>query len=140
MLFGGSGSKIQMMERQAVLTVSTPNPVTATKYTVLDTTSNVEIVSICSQVTWAVTQPSPIDVTTTIDGVAIIYRKVDPVTATNYFARRLAYTDIQQLQGNDDYGTQYLDKGRSVKIEHEVVWATTQPNPLVTRLVYRKIP
>lgn len=135
----------RVFELQADAVVSQANPVTATKYTVLDTTKNVRIISIAAKITWAVTQPTPIVVTVTIDGVSYIFGKTDPVTATSYYPAigddQSEATAGMSVTGNCwAYGRPFMLEGRSVKVEIEVTWATTQPTPLVCRVKYAKIP
>ena len=47
-------------QHQADAVLSQANPVSATLYTVLGTTANVRILTIDTNVTWAVTQPTPL--------------------------------------------------------------------------------
>jgi len=125
---------------QADAVLSQANPVSGTKYTVLDTTKNVRIISIAAMITWATTQPTPLEVHITIDGVAITVSKTDPVTATPYEVANkspesagLVFTSATQ-----EYRGLGILEGRSVKIEVEITWSTTQPTPLFCRVKYAK--
>lgn len=76
---------MRFYEHQADATLITATPVSGTKYTVLDTTTFVRLISIYSEIYWGVTQPTPLEVHLTVDGQAIIFIKADPVSGTDYF-------------------------------------------------------
>jgi len=107
-------------EHQADATLSQANPVSGTKYTVLDTTKNVRIISVSVQCTWTV-QPTPIEVHITIDGVSITVGFTDPVSATSYFfvndRSSLCVFTANRAQA-------FQLEGRSVKIEAEITGGT----------------
>ncbi len=133
-----------LYQHQADATLSQANPVSATLYTVLDTTKNVMIISIEIDITWAVTQPTPLEIVVTIDGVSTVFTVTNPVSATAYFAslNANAAASAQTLETTDRTATgrPFLLTGRSVKIEARITWAVTQPTPLVARVKYAKIP
>jgi len=138
----GSGAN-PMWKQQPDAVLSQANPVSGTKYTVLDTTKNVRIISIACDVTWATTQPTPLEIHVTIDGVAYNYYKADPVTATDYYAypHPEKAENVQQPMSStkaDISRRAFLMDGKSVKVEIEITWATTQPTPLVCRVKYAK--
>lgn len=127
-------------EHQADAYLSQANPVSATRYTVLDTTKNVRIISITAMVTWATTQPTPLKVYVTIDGQSIVHYKSDPVSAVQHEARFTA-SALPTSQPLVDVATSdgpFRYEGRSVKVEVEITWAVTQPTPLVCRVKYAK--
>ena len=133
-----------IFQHQADATLSQANPVSATLYTILDTTLNVRIISIETDITWATTQPTPLEIVVTIDGVSTIFTVTDPVSATAYFAslKADATANAQTLETTDRAasGRPFLLEGRSVKVEARITWATTQPTPLDVRVKYAKIP
>lgn len=139
----GDHKTYEVPKHQTDAVLSQANPVSGIKYTVLDTTKNVRIIGFSAKVTWAVTQPTPLEVHITIDGQTITYSVTDPVSATDYFP-----TAIQPQKVPTAYTLSTVDlfllyrafllEGRSIKIEVEITWATTQPTPLVCRVVYAK--
>jgi len=149
---GGSGARIQMMQQQADSVTIIAAPVSGTKYewrtgatgagAALGTQKNVKIISADALITWATTQPDPLEVHITIDGNAITHIMNNPVTANNYEAQisKHAAESGQALVAlnNDRYMNLY--EGRSVKIEVEITWATTQPTNLTMRVKWAKIP
>jgi len=128
-------------EIQADAYLSQANPVSGTKYIVLDTTKNVRVISICAWLTWATTQPTPLEVHVTIDGQVWTFSVTDPVSNSAYKANISASgSESNQVL---DAGTALshnlcLLEGRSVKVEVEITWAVTQPTPLVCRVKYAK--
>jgi hypothetical protein len=139
----GNVLKIAGYQHQADAVLSQDNPVSTTLYTVLDTTRNVRIIDIAANITWAVTQPSPLEVVVTIDGQTIVFGQINPVSATQYSPnpdaalaganQTLATTNFMPYRA-------FLLEGRSVKIQVRVTWAVTQPTPLECRVKYAKIP
>ena len=128
-------------KHQADAVLIQANPISGIKYTVLDTTKNVRIIGICAYITWATTQPTPLKVHLTIDGQNIIFTKVDPVSAAPYQAVHGIHITVgnQVLIDNTIEPTRsILLEGRSVKVEAEITWGTTQPTPLVCRVKYAK--
>jgi len=128
-------------QHQADAYLSQVNPVSAQWYTVLDTTANVRIIGIAARVTWAVTQPTPLQVRITIDGNVITHSITNPVSATVYHA----YIDSWEAEATQILSTtvysayrSFIYEGRSVKVEAAITWATTQPTPLVCRVKYAK--
>ena len=128
-------------KHQADAVLSQANPVSGTKYTVLDTTKNVRIISISVKCTWTV-QPTPLQVHVTIDGQTITYSKTDPVSASNYAPSIGSGTSpIGQLlsdAGSIAYNIMrsFLLEGRSVKIECEITAGTV--SNLTARVKYVK--
>lgn len=122
--------------------LSQANPVSTTLYTVLATTRNVRIISMSDFITWAVTQPTPLDIIVTIDGQTIIFVRDNPVSGTPYSATWQEYSaEVVQTQGPANANTpnrSFLLEGRSVKVEARVTWAVTQPTPLVYRVKWAK--
>jgi len=140
MLSGGSGARVQMFKHQADTVKTQANPVSGTKYTVLDTTNNVRIESIAVNVTWATTQPTPLEIHLTIDGQSYTASQTDPVSATNYIVTKTSAAAGFSMTTTDNVDTRaFLIEARSIKIETEITWATTQPTPLVVRVKYAKI-
>lgn len=128
----------RVFQQQADETLSQDDPVSGTKYTVLDTTVNARIGSIQVSVTWTV-QPDPLEIHLTIDGQAYIADLTNPVTATNYFVRREAATSSFDLDAADLSGYRaFLVEGRSMKIEAEITGGTV--SKLSARVKYAKIP
>ena len=129
---------------QADAAISQANPVSTTIYNVLPTTTNVRIYSINANITWATTQPTPMDIIMTIDGQTHQFRVVNPVTATDYVAVR----DYSQADTNQYAPTlaaselnrmpAFLIEGRSVRIDIRVTWATTQPTPMTCRVKWAR--
>jgi len=121
--------------------ISQVNPVSAQYYTVLDTTPNVRIISIHAKITWAVTQPTPLEVRVTIDGNLITYAVTNPVSGTDYHAQVTpGASEASQTLGttNPALYRPFLCEGRSVKVEVRITWAVTQPTPLACRVKYAK--
>lgn len=139
MMTGGSGSKIQMFQHQADATLSQANPVSGTKYTVLDTTKNVRIIAAFVQCTWTV-QPTPLEIHVTIDGQSITHLVGNPASATDYeTAMNLNSEAAQPLSAVGtrlNWGFDY--EGRSVKVEVEITGGTV--SNLAARVKYAKIP
>jgi hypothetical protein len=132
----------QVFQHQQDAYLSQANPVSAQKYTVLDTTNNVRLISIAAKITWATTQPTPLRVYVTIDGQTFTFEKANPVSGTTYYAFLYAgnSNDYQPLGTDDQTGRPFMLEGRSVKVEVQITWATTQPTPLECRVRYAKIP
>ncbi len=130
-------------QQQADAVLSQANPVSATLYTVLATNTNVQVISIAESITWAVTQPTPLEVVMTIDGLPITYLFTNPVSNTSYDAvRRSEGANTNQiLRPSADLVAQYtpfLLEGRSVSVQVRITWAITQPTPLVGRVKWAK--
>ena len=113
------------------------NPVSGTKYTVLDTVRNVRILSMGIMVTWTV-QPTPLELHGTIDGITYKWSKTNPVSATWYFpyvSPQLA-TNAQVLTNTLESEKAFYIDAKSVKIEAETTGGTS--NPLQCRVRYAK--
>lgn len=114
----------KLYEHQADATLSQANPVSGTKYTVLDTTKNVRIIAISVSCTWTV-QPTPLEIHITIDGVSYTAALTDPVSSTGYEVRWRA--DEAQPELSDtivSHQRAFLLEGRSVKVEAEITGGT----------------
>jgi len=110
---------------QADASLSQDNPISGTKYTVLDTTENVRIIDILASVTWTV-QPTPLEVHITIDGRSLALSVSNPATGTPYSP---AFLNIGNEQGSLSatlgLSTRpFFLEGRSVKIEAETTGGT----------------
>ena len=128
-------------EQQADAYLSQANPVSGTWYTVLDTTKNVRIISMNAGITWATTQPTPLEIRVTVDGNVLIFICINPVSATVYMAKITPQfgEDSQYLDAAENVTYRaFLLEGRSVKVEARITWATTQPTPLQCRVKYAK--
>jgi len=118
------------------------NPVSGTKYTVLDTTPNARIIDIFVEVIWTV-QPTPLEVHITIDGQALIITKTNPVSGTDYFAMVTSgeLVTVQPLLTDAELSSAhyrpFLLEGRSVKVEVETTGGTVQN--LNARVVYAAV-
>jgi hypothetical protein len=131
-------------KHQADATLSQANPVSTTLYTVLNTTRDVRLRSINANITWAVTQPTPLEIVVTIDGQTITYIGANPVSATEYEAKpNKQNSDTNQYLGvivNDVQSPGgFLLEGKSVRVQVRVTWAVTQPTLLVCRVKYAKL-
>ena len=127
-----------MWQQQDDATLNQANPVSGTKYTVLDTVYNARIKSISVTCTWTV-QPTPLEIHMTIDGVSITFTVTDPVSTTPYSA---AWLDDQPETAQDLVTVVYepsrlgLVEGQSVKIEAEITGGTV--SNLSARVKYAK--
>lgn len=105
------------------ITFSQANPVSGTKYTVLDTAANVRILGIYALVTWTV-QPNPLEVHITIDGQALVATQANPVSNTMYFVTKGAVTQFNMSVTDMSEYIAFLLEGRSVKVEVETTGGT----------------
>ena len=129
-----------LYQHQADATLSQANPVSATLYTVLDTTPNVRVISIAVSVVWTV-QPTPLEIVVTIDGQTIIWTFTNPATGTDYYAGvKAAFTPTTQPLDVNDLALYraFLLEGRSVKIEARTTGGTV--SALYAKVKYAKIP
>lgn len=135
--------RIKVPKHQADATLSQANPVSGTKYTVLDTTRNAEIIAISVQCTWTV-QPTPLEIHITKDGILNTHAFTNPATATPYSPIGPSVYDAA-----NDVVTQRLTaaysasdvhpfpiRGRTIKIEAEITGGTVQN--LTARVKYAK--
>lgn len=138
----GSGTPAKVPAQQADAAISQANPVSTTLYEVLPTTKNVRIISIAANITWATTQPTPLEVVVTIDGISFVFVQPNPVTATNYCAglsgEKAENAQIFFAAAAADQYRAFMLEGRSVRVQARVTWATTQPTPLVCRVKYAR--
>lgn len=119
------------------IATSQANPVSTTIYTVLSETVNVKILGISAAITWATTQPTPLDVIVTVDDYPILFTVANPVSASLYNAFQDEGYANGALATTVRLGTRpYLLEGKKVKIEIRITWATTQPTPLTYRVKY----
>jgi len=150
-MIGGSGSKIQMMQLQDDSVTIIAAPVSGTKYewrtgasgagAALGTQKNVRILGISIILTWATTQPTPLEIHFTIDGIAFTGSFANPVTATSYYITLRSFTASAVLSTIDSLpSSPFIVEGKSVKVECAITWATTQPTNLTMRVKWAKIP
>jgi len=138
-------------EHQADSVTIIASPVSGTKYewrtgesgagAALGTQKNVRIIGVQVIITWGVTQPTPIEAHLTIDGQPITYSKIDPVTGTGYYIREHTMNvapTAQSLSSTNLSTMAFTHEGRSVKLECEITWATTQPTNLTMRVKWAK--
>jgi hypothetical protein len=119
------------------------NPISTQLYDVLPTTTNVRILNMASMITWAVTQPTPLEIVVTIDGNTIIYSVANPVSLTAYFPAPRPF-DNEAAQSNvlnydEQRFTMPMLEGRSVRVQIRVTWAVTQPTLLIGRVKYARM-
>lgn len=140
-----SGEGLKQYQHQADAVISQANPVSTTLYTVLGTTPNVRILSIAATITWATTQPTPLEIVVTIDGNSLVYGIANPVSGFPYAPIHsvldASTPEANQRLGYPFGGTDFAPfplEGRSVKVEVRVTWGVTQPTPLVCRVKYAK--
>lgn len=118
-------------------TLNQSNPVSEQYYTALDTTANVQLVTVCAQTTGGTV--SVLDVKVIVDGEAINFSLASPVSTTLYKAALYMHDAagklVETTDGiNTDNGV--LIEGRSVKVEVAVTWSV-QPTPLKCWVRYR---
>jgi len=122
-------------EHQADATLSQANPTSGTKYTVLDTTKNVRLLSIEVACTWTV-QPTPLEAHISIDGQSYTAPFTDPVSAVYYeYALGGGAADVLTATAIQ-YNRAFLLEGRSVKVEVEITGGTV--SNLTARVKYAK--
>ena len=125
-------------EHQAEIVFIQLNPVSGTKYTMLDTTPNVRIIGLYVGVTWTV-QPSPLELYITIDGQTLKFAVDDPESVKPYYPSlesRYA-SDSQYLTLTELLKTMpFFLEGRSVKIEVEITGGTV--SRIDSRVLYAK--
>lgn len=126
-------------QQQADATLSQANPVSGTKYTVLDTTLYARIINIDLMITWTV-QPTPLECHVTIDGQARLFTTANPQSDHRY----TALIDTNPLVATDVLGIDllvlhrsFLLEGKSIKIEAETTGGTVQN--LEARVKYAKL-
>jgi hypothetical protein len=147
-LKASSGLNIQQIkdgltfQHQADAAISQANPVSGTLYEVLPATENVRIISILARIDWETTQPE-IWVKITIDGTVILHYSVAAVSAIaqavlRSYAVDEAWQPLAPLGGEEANRPAFIYEGRNVKVEAYVVWAVTQPTPLVCRVKWAK--
>lgn len=130
----------KVFQHQADATLSQANPVSGTKYTVLDTTKNVRIIGMMVRCTWTV-QPTPLEIHVTVDSQSITFQKIDPVSTISYFPAFNAFADsLNQILTDAAVGDtrSFLLEGRNVKVEVEISGGTV--SNLTARVQHAKIP
>ena len=130
--------RTQPPEYQADATLSQDNPVSGTKYVVLDTVKNVRIISIMIKVAWT-GQPSPLQVWVTIDGQLLEFTKANPETDVGYttVANPLGVGwELLKYDGYYGRSRAFFLEGRSVKVEVETTGGTV--SNLSARVKYAK--
>jgi hypothetical protein len=140
---GSLDRNADVFQEQVDASISQDDPVSTTIYPVLPTSMNVKIHSIEEEIIWAVTQPNPMQVRVTVDGITIIHSQVDPVSATPYYCRRIpGLGAINQLMTTDQAIAMNeaapLYEGRSVRVDCLIIWGVTQPTPLAVRVKWAK--
>ena len=129
-------------EHQADAYLSQYNPVSGQLYTVLDTTKNVRIIAANIKITWATTQPTPLELIITVDGQTLTFQVANPISIQAYYpifdASVPPSSEILTTPNTISSNRAFLLEGRSVKVEARITWATTQPTPLVCRVKYAK--
>jgi len=111
-------------KHQADVVFSQANPLSGTKYTVLNTTKNVRILGIQLVCTWTV-QPNPLECHITIDGQLLRAVRADPVSATKYYVEERMSSSNPCTTSTDLTGNKpFIYEGRNVKIEVEVTGGT----------------
>jgi len=113
-----------MVQHQPDAVLDQANPVSGTKYLVLETT-NARIISIAVWCTWT-GQPTPLECHIIIDGVSIPVSQTDPVSATIY-----TVDNSYAAGANFSFNTAlyhpsraFLIEGRTIKIEAEITGGT----------------
>jgi len=113
------------------------NPVSGVSYPILPVTDDVMIQSIEAHVEWAVTQPTPLEVLLTVDGVPCKHVVANPVSNTHYLAGITrdspALGQPLLVFGSFTYTYAFypLYMGQSISIDARITWAVTQPTFLV---------
>lgn len=140
LLLAGRRTEPQIPKCQADATLDQDNPVSGTKYTILDTTKNVRIVGIAVKCTWTV-QPTPLEIHVTIDGQTWKWSQADPVSNTWYNPYISAsVAELSQIFDVGDVRQPYrafLLEGRNVKVEAEITGGTV--SNLSGRIKWAKI-
>lgn len=133
----------QSYQQQPDATLAQDNPVSTTLYTVLAVTPYARIISIETDITWTITQPTPLEIIVTIDGVSVIFLVANPVSTTKHYASLTALNTMatQVLEATDRCATgrPFLLEGKSVLVQARITWAITQPTPLNARVKYAKM-
>jgi len=102
------------------------NPVSGTKYTLLDTVKNVRVIGIYVECTWTV-QPTPLEIHLTYDGKTVTFTQTDPVSAQEYTTRYWipsATFITQTLSTTTGIFLPFLFEARSLKVEIEITGGT----------------
>jgi len=129
--------KFPVPEHQADAIFSQVNPISGTKYLMLDITKNCRVIGIDISCVWTV-QPSPLEIYITIDSVNYTASKVDPVSAAYYVVYAVpTSTGLSLIVGADAIKERaFLLEGRSIKIEAAITGGTV--SSLFGRVKYAK--
>lgn len=108
---------------QAIITQA--NPTSGTKYTVLDTTEYIRIISAYASPTWTV-QPTPLEMWITIDGVTERFFKANPASGGTFCPELFPGGTPHALVGSSTNSQRrsFLLEGREVKVEVEITGGT----------------
>ena len=107
-------------ERQPDAVLNQPNPVSGTRYPVLDTTGNVRITGIHVWVTWT-GQPTPLEIWVTLSGKTERFFVSNPASDTEQIARwggQVCPDNTLAAVALTDRA--FLIEDRSIKIEAEI--------------------
>lgn len=110
-----------------IVTLAQAGPTSGLKYEVLGTTKLVELIGCNILVTWTL-QPTPLEIHLTIDGVAYIASKANPVSARGYelYLSAEGFSLADSALVNVATIGRPLFRARSVKIEAETTGGTVQ--------------
>jgi len=125
---------------QTALARAEATPISNTLYEVLPTTRNVRLIGVAALSTWAVTQPTPLEVIIEIDGVTLTFSQINPITATWYSCSMYSPSNVAEgLMTTTDYCIQrsFLLEGRTIRVQARIIWAITQPT-LSCRVKYAR--
>ena len=114
----------RMVQHQPDAVLDQANPVSGTKYTVLDTAKNVRIIAIMVRCIWTA-QPTPLEVHVTIDGNVLLGQFVSPENDKDYYAF-VGSGSVQLILQLEVTTTErsFMLEGRSVKVEAEITGGT----------------
>ena len=123
-------------QQQPDAVLDQPDPVSGTKYPVLNTTPNVRIIAVAVRCTWTV-QPTPLEIHITIDGQSITHTETNPVSDDWHYA----YISAPDPPSSQPFGSTvgreaFLYEGRTVKVEAEITGGTV--SNLRARVKYAK--
>jgi hypothetical protein len=105
--------------------LSQDNPVNGQRYTVLEETQNVRLISVAVAVDWTV-QPTTLRIYTTIDGIEYQHGFTNPVTATAYYCNITGLSTTATLSTTTPTSRPFYLEGRNIKVEAYVSGGTVQ--------------
>lgn len=131
-------TRVPMWVQQANATLDQDDPVSGTKYVVLDTVKMVRILGCHARVAWTV-QPTPLEIHITIDGKSLRAYQDNPVTATRYYLGQGVYDEGYSIS-DLDYSSRraFLDEGKSIKIEAETTGGTVSNISALVKYALRR--